>query len=154
MKHTKLFPFAAILLALVATSCGGGDDDDDTLNLAGNWTFTLTYLSNTCGAPAPIDTTDTFDATIQQSGNQLVITDSSGDSLTGSVSGSQMTIGGTVQTTTDAGCNARITYNGTGSGNDNRVNGTISTNTVVTPAGGCTLSGSCGINFSFVANRR
>jgi hypothetical protein len=152
MKSKTMLALLALALGFAATSCGGGGGGED-INISGNWTITLTYVSNTCGAPPPTQRVITDDVTITQSGSQFTLIDPSG-TLTGTVHGSTITISGTISTTTTQGCNATVTYNGNGSGNETQISGTLTTNTVVTPAGGCVLAGQCGINFTLVMTKR
>lgn len=151
MQHKSLSAIFWMLLCVLPAGCGGGDDDND-VNLNGSWNITLTHVSNTCGLPAPAP--DTFSVTIQQTGNQFIFIDDAGDTLAGTVNGSTMTLNGTVTDTTAQGCRATVTFNGSGQASSTRVTGTISTNTVISPAGNCNLSGTCGVNFSFVMNKR
>jgi hypothetical protein len=146
-----------MLLALASVSCGGDDDGgNDDLNLTGNWSLVLNYVSDDCGLgpQAP----DVFDVVIQQSGNQFTLTDSDGQVLNGTVDGDEMTLGGTVVDTIDsgagAGCRVSVTYDGDGSGNDNNVSGTVTTRVVISPQGGCILNITCNVNFSFTMVRR
>ena len=149
MKSFRIAALVAVVLVALITVLGKGGGDapanggngggGQTADFAGTWTTTTTVTDDTCDlAPGEADLGTLM---ITQSGASVTITDSFGETFTGTVSGDVMTFSGSF---TDDG--DQISISGTATINGDSMSGPVDASVT-------SSDGSCNVSLSFTGTR-